>query len=172
MSKKRYFFFCIPLLFCFSLFSELQDDILYSHHAANGQNYVVQRTYQTIFTEDGNGHCWARKKVVAFCNTETCIFWQDNNDISSLSFKKIFKSINTLQKYINLGRNIMDYDPTTNLREEFTGGDGITRKWIIDTPDNLCSGYSGASYNGTSWNAIAKVDFKKLYNTIEENVSI
>lgn len=125
---------------------------------------------EMLFTPSSGGSCGSVEQVLVFCNKTTCIFWQMKSTDPFPECKKIFKLLFRLQEYIDMATYIMNYDPTTNSYHQYTAGDGITRKYIIELNSELCYNSAGASYNGRPWIATTKEFANFTYDTINKVV--
>lgn len=125
---------------------------------------ILENSRQNLFTPNPNGQCYYTTDIIVFGNKNICVYWQKSR--VTPNYKNVLKSLEWIQKYIDYGTDLMNYDPTIISRKSYTGADGIIRKWIIEANVELCNGYGGASYNGYSWCAVSQNFYNYLVNTV------
>jgi hypothetical protein len=150
------YFLLVFVVFCSSL----------SASVASYGPIHVQQIRRNIFSGGSDGQCYHTVDVTAYCHDLLCFFWEKSGSNGTLDPAKVLKALNVLQRYIDYGTSVMDYQPLPLGGHEFTGTDGKKRKWTIDFANYLCGGYGGASYNGMAWNGLTKNQFMGLYNTV------
>jgi hypothetical protein len=134
-----------------------------SEVAAN--NFVIEEVIINMFTPDINGDCGSNEATIAVANRSTCIYWQKIG--TPVPYFELLLALRWLTAYIKYGSFVMNYDATVSPVKPFTGQDGITRNWTVETNTELCAGFGGAAFNGQSWCAVGQDSFRTLTNSVQ-----
>lgn len=129
-------------------------------------NLLIANHQAEIYAPNSTGSCGKTTDVIAYCTTNTCIFWEiDPTNIPN--HKRVLKVLLRLDEFVSLCMMIMTYDPRSQVPiRQYTGADGITRKMIIELNNEVCPEYDGSNYNGQPWMVASKYGFWFSYDTI------
>lgn len=127
---------------------------------------LIESSTQNLFVPGPGTSCGKQDSVIVFCIEDMCIFWQNASGSPPPDYKRVMKALLLLRQCIKVSESLMHYDSTTNFFRQYTGADGITRKWVIEMNDELCNSYAGAAHNGRSWCAVPKNLVQDLLNTV------
>ena len=138
----------------------------FSQQFVDENHLIIEKSNVVLYRGENSG---SPTNTLIYGNGTTCLYYQfTDENVPYPDHGRVLKSLLKIQEYIDYGVEMTGFNPLGNLPyKEYTGEDGIKRRFVVEVNDTLLRG-GGAAYNGRPWCATTKIHFNILYDTIND----